>query len=195
MSRGGLLIWNDCAAEALADYERWYEEEHLPERVGLPGYRSGARYEALAGTAPRFFTLYETASPEVFLSPAYLSKLAKPTPWTQAIMPNFTGMSRTVCRQVGSRGRSVAGALVTLPEVSPEPLDEEVLGWSLWQAAGPPPTPTAEMALRSGADGTVASCLLLHLARPEEAQALAARHSSAGAYRLLSLLRHEEVAT
>ncbi|GAB5467226.1 MAG: hypothetical protein Kilf2KO_02560 [Rhodospirillales bacterium] len=200
MSRGGLLIWNDCAPEALADYERWYQEEHLPERAGIPGYRCGARYEALdlEADSQRFFTLYETASPEVFASPAYLTRLANPTPWTQRVMPAFSRMNRTVCRQVAREGLSVGGALVTVGGASAEalaPLARDCLGWSLWQAAGATGPVTPEMALRGGADATVAAALLLSFARPEEARAAAARlagQETVGCYRLLSVMTAEE---
>ena len=46
---GGILAaWNDCAPEGLAEYEHWYAH-HLAERVGVPGFREGRRYEAVPG--------------------------------------------------------------------------------------------------------------------------------------------------
>ena len=38
----------------------WHLHEHMPERVGIPGFRRGRRYIAAdAATHPEFFTLYE----------------------------------------------------------------------------------------------------------------------------------------
>jgi len=206
VARGGLLIWNDCRADGLPDYERWYREEHLPERVGIPGYRYGARYEALAEEAsPRFFTLYEAASPEVFLSPAYRDRLGAPSAWTQRVMPHFFNMSRTVCRLTGRAGLALSGTAVSLASDDPAGLvecaagalgEEGCLGWSLWQAVAEPGADTAEQALRGGPDRRIEACLLLQLGRPEEAAAWKARlapEGATGSYRLVSLMRADEV--
>ena len=50
---GILAVWNDCAPEGLAHFERWYNREHLQERVAVPGFRRGRRYEAVAGIGAR----------------------------------------------------------------------------------------------------------------------------------------------
>ena len=45
MSKPGVLaLWMDCAAGGEAEFERWYQTEHLRERVGLPGFWRGRRY-------------------------------------------------------------------------------------------------------------------------------------------------------
>ncbi len=203
MSRGGLLIWNGCRPERMAEYERWYQEEHLPERVGIPGFLSGSRYEALEAQEPRFFTYYETCSPEVLLSPRYRALLADPSPRTRAIMPAFTGMSRTVCRKRASWGIAATGSLVCLTGQEPDALaaiarDRQggaCLGWSLWQAVPEPGRETEEMALRGGPDATVEACLLLTMARREEALEMTAalrNTAQAAAYSLLSRTESQE---
>ena len=62
--RGAITIWQDVRPEARADFFAWHNQEHIPERVGIPGFLRGRRYGALEG-APEFFTLYETAGPEL----------------------------------------------------------------------------------------------------------------------------------
>ena len=45
LSRPGLLaVWNDLAAEDEAEFNAWYVEEHVPERLGIPGVHSARRY-------------------------------------------------------------------------------------------------------------------------------------------------------
>lgn len=106
--KGILAVWNDCSAGMEAEYERWYKTEHLPERLGVPGFIAGYRYEAIE--APRqYFTYYETESPQVLGSPAYLERLENPTGLTRAIMPSFTRASRTVCT-LSSRFGDIVGA-------------------------------------------------------------------------------------
>jgi hypothetical protein len=62
--RGILAVWNDCAPGSEGQYEAWYRGEHLPERVGIPGFRGGWRYRAI-DAEPEYFTFYETDTPEV----------------------------------------------------------------------------------------------------------------------------------
>ena len=54
--RGILAVWNDRVADIADFYEWWYVKQHLPERVGLPGWRFGRRYELLDadGSSPQF---------------------------------------------------------------------------------------------------------------------------------------------
>src|SRR5262249_15604757 len=69
---GILAVFNDCTPEGYQHFERWYIREHLQERVGVPGFRFGRRYELVAGGDRRFFAFYEVESPDVLSSPAYL---------------------------------------------------------------------------------------------------------------------------
>ena len=94
---GILAIWNDFDAEDLAHFERWYNREHLMERVDTPGFRIGRRYERTAMGDRHFFAFYEVDSPAVLNSPAYLQRLENPTAWTQRTMKRFRRAVRTVC--------------------------------------------------------------------------------------------------
>jgi hypothetical protein len=46
---GLLLVYSDVAAEHDAEFNRWYNEEHIPERLSIPGVLHTARYRAVAG--------------------------------------------------------------------------------------------------------------------------------------------------
>ena len=103
---GILAIWNDCAPEGEAHYERWYKSEHMQERVGVAGFRFGRRYERSSGGDRRFFTFYEVESPDVLSSRAYVERLENPTPWTTESMKYFRNMVRTVCDLRAAAGRA-----------------------------------------------------------------------------------------
>ena len=109
MEAGILAIWNDCDAAVEAEYERWYVGEHLAERVGVPGFRFGRRYQAVRAEV-RYFTFYETDAPLVLRGRAYLDRLDHPTPATRRLMGHFHNMSRTVCRKTSHAGSAMAGA-------------------------------------------------------------------------------------
>jgi hypothetical protein len=111
---GILAIWNDIAPEGYEHFERWYTREHLQERVGVPGFRFGRRYELVAGGDRRFFAFYEVDSPAVLNSTPYLQRLESPTPWTQQAMKSFRGMVRTVCDLRASAGHLIGSHAVVL---------------------------------------------------------------------------------
>ncbi len=109
---GILALWNDCAEGHLETYEAWYRGEHLFERLGIPGFQVGRRYENTA-LSPRFFTYYETETPAVLTSPGYQDRLNDPTPLTRKIMSSiFVNLSRTICERVEIHGQG-HGAYVT----------------------------------------------------------------------------------
>ena len=110
---GILAIWNDIDPVVEADYHEWYFQQHLLERLSIPGFLSARRYEA-TGAGPKFFTFYHTQSIEVMKSPAYLERVNHPTDWTRANMASFRGMNRTACRETIDLGRGVGSVAITL---------------------------------------------------------------------------------
>jgi hypothetical protein len=120
-----LAIWNDIAPGGDAEYDHWLTSEHIPERVGVPGFLRGRRYNAVAGS-PTYFTLYETEALATLQSPAYLARLNAPTPWTSKCIQLFRNNRRTACRTTLSLGAGIGGALATL-EFGPLPDGEATL--------------------------------------------------------------------
>ncbi|MEX2147339.1 MAG: hypothetical protein WED01_10035 [Candidatus Rokuibacteriota bacterium] len=96
-----LGIWIDVDPAALDDFNAWYHEQHIPERLGVPGFRRGRRYEA-TGNGPAYFTLYETQDAAVLSSAPYLARLNAPTEWTRRVLPAMTLMIRNAYRLVGA---------------------------------------------------------------------------------------------
>ncbi len=128
LGSAALAIWNDIAPGGDDEFLLWHTREHIPERVGVPGFRRGRRYLAVAGS-PKYFTLYETDSIDTLSGPAYLARLNDPTPWTRRSLPLFRNTKRTACRVSVSLGEGVGGALATI-DFGPEAgRDEELRAW------------------------------------------------------------------
>ncbi len=112
---GAVLIWNDIAPEGRDEFYAWHIAEHMPERAGIPGFRRGRRYIACdAGTAPEFFTLYETDTPQVLVGQDYLSRLNTPTPWTRNATRAFRNTSRALTIVRASYGPGPGGIIATI---------------------------------------------------------------------------------
>jgi hypothetical protein len=109
---GAVCIWHDIAPEATDEFYQWHNREHMPERVGIPGFLRGRRYIAVAG-APAYFTLYEAESADVLGGSAYLDRLNAPTEWTRRMMPAFRRVSRSICRVAYSDGIGQGGFMLT----------------------------------------------------------------------------------
>lgn len=114
LGNGAMVFWHDFAAGADGrDFHEWHSKEHLAERVGIPGFRRGYRYERVEG-ASLIFVMYEVEDVGVLTSDAYLARLNDPSPWTRRAMGYFANNNRTLCRVRASVGRGVAGHALTL---------------------------------------------------------------------------------
>ncbi len=118
--QGVIAIWNGIAEEARAEFYAWHVSEHMPERVGIPGFLRGRRYRAIdQATQPEFFTLYELQSFEVATSQGYLNRLNAPTPWTRKVTAAFRDTSRGLARVLVTVGPGPGGVLATLRFAAP----------------------------------------------------------------------------
>lgn len=194
---GGILaIWHDIDPAAEAEVLAWYEREHHPERVAVPGFLGARRYVALDG-APRWFIRYATTSPAVLASPAYLARLDAPTAWSQRSFPHFRNMTRTVCRALARGGEAEGGIVLTLrlrgggEALRPHPLAAlladlatapGIIATELWQAERTPSAlPSREKALRRAPDREVDLVAVLHAGDPQPLGALEGPLTAAGA--------------
>jgi len=87
---GLLMVWADVPADKEAEFNRWYNEEHLAERLAVPGFLSAARYEAVK-SGPKHLACYELESVAVLDSPAYKRVREHPTEWTKRCSPEVIG--------------------------------------------------------------------------------------------------------
>lgn len=108
-----VAIWHDIVPEGKRDFYEWHNREHMPERLGIPGFQRGRRYFVERGT-PEYFNLYEVDTPEVMTSQAYLTRLNNPTAWTRRALPHFRNVSRSLCRVGASFGCGQGGVIMTL---------------------------------------------------------------------------------
>jgi len=110
---GILAVFNDIPKSSEDDFNEWYNQQHVLERVGVPGFQSGRRYRGIDATH-RYFAWYETAFAGVMKSTDYVQRLEDPTTWTARVMPGFENMVRTVCTRTVRAGEGVGGAAATL---------------------------------------------------------------------------------
>jgi len=108
---GLLMVWADVPADKEAEFNRWYNEEHLAERMSVPGFLNAARYEAVKG-GPKHLAVYELDSVAVLDTAAYRRLQTNPTPWTKRCSPEAIGTTyiRNVYTMIHPRALSGAAA-------------------------------------------------------------------------------------
>ena len=42
--RAFMAVWHDIASTREAEYNTWHTRQHMPERLGVPGFLVGRRY-------------------------------------------------------------------------------------------------------------------------------------------------------
>jgi hypothetical protein len=133
--KGMLLTSMDIDPADEAEFNRWYDREHLEERVAIDGFLEARRYVAHQGS-PKYLSLYSTATFDVLDSPAYRTALANQTAWSKATSARFKNMIRAVARITVSRGQG-RGAALGIVRIRPASGSEDKLRTALREKLDP----------------------------------------------------------
>jgi hypothetical protein len=208
---GILAIWNDCRAGREADFEAWFQGEHLLERLAVPGFLFGRRHQAISGSAG-YFNFYLVDSPDVLTSKPYLERLDNPTPMTKLVMSEiFINMNRTLCHRTVRRGSFRGayavtarfndalddGALAALLSVLVA--DTNIAGGEIWSAVDPAGQPVSMEEKLRGGDKKIKACLMIDTLRQNDAKKIGAQLSKefpvadVGVFRVLCQLGRSDL--
>jgi hypothetical protein len=135
--KGMLLTSMDIDAADEVEFNRWYDREHLEERVAIEGFLEARRYVAHTGSPKNLF-LYSTRTIEVLDSPPYRARLENPTEWSKKNMARFKNMIRAVARISVSHGVGRGGKL-GIVRLRPAAGNEQALRNALTQKLDPGP--------------------------------------------------------
>ena len=133
-----LMVWADVPADKEDDFNRWYNEEHMAERLAIPGFLSAARYETVTPGAPKHLAVYEVESIGVFDSDEYGRVRANSTEWTRRAEPQVVATTyiRNTYEQIfpsdvtaDVAGSGMAPALQIGRMTVPPELEDE---WNEW---------------------------------------------------------------
>lgn len=122
--RAFMAIWSNVRPDMAAEWYRWHTEEHMPERVAIPGFLAGRRYdllpETLAPAAPlerrlqHCFMMYEGETLKTFNSDPYITRLNNPTHWTREMAPGFDNFARGACQLFTTSGDGYGGVALLM---------------------------------------------------------------------------------
>jgi hypothetical protein len=129
-----LLVYTDLPDPKYEEeFTAWYDTEHLPQLLSLPGFLDAARYVATKG-GPKYLAAYELESVDVLNSPEFVNR--RRPPWDARMSPRVIGRNYTRIvgqqiypSQVEQPERGMAPALQIGRMSVPESADAE---WNDW---------------------------------------------------------------
>lgn len=103
MENFGLLLTMTEPSPANEDeFNAWYDNEHVIERLSIPGFLSARRWQA--DTRPgegKYLATYELVSPSVLETPEYLRHVGDGlTPWSRRMLGECSVFRRWACEQI-----------------------------------------------------------------------------------------------
>ena len=114
------MVLANVEPESEAEFNRWYDREHMRERVEVPGFLSAQRYLS-AGPSPwKYLATYETESLQTLRSPAYTNALARQSSWSKRTLGKFKDPQRCVGERIARQGFGTGGVL-SLTLLRPKP--------------------------------------------------------------------------
>ena len=113
MLPGILFVWTSADPEHELDFNRWYDREHVEERVRIPGFLSGTRYQSVRGPR-KYLGLYRTTSLNAFQTPDYFKAFGQQTPWSLTNLERMRDPMRRVCAIEAEAGAGTGAWLAVL---------------------------------------------------------------------------------
>ena len=87
------------------DFHDWYETEHIPARMALPGFSSAVRYEAIDAD-PKYLACYFLNDLAELEAPAYQRLKTDPSERTARMLGNVRGFTRYICDERSDTGEN-----------------------------------------------------------------------------------------
>jgi hypothetical protein len=86
-----LIVATDVAGEMEEEFNKWYDNEHIPGLLKVPGVLNAQRYISVNGS-PKYFAIYEHENEYVQEKEEYKKILN--TDWTKRIRPHLKHFKR-----------------------------------------------------------------------------------------------------
>ena len=104
MANGLFYVYTDPGTVPEAEFHDWYDHEHGPARLTVPGVLGAYRYRALDEAKPPWLALYELDSPGVLDGPEYAALGARASDRDKSVGAGLATLDRRVYEQISSDG-------------------------------------------------------------------------------------------
>ena len=135
MPDGLFLAYTDPGSVPEDEFHDWYDNEHLPARLTVPGFHSAVRYKAADGAAPPWLAAYEI-DPGTLETPAYKALYANNSDREKSILARLAALDRREYelisdeRPAGAPAAAAASPAVLLVSISVPPgAEDDMNAW------------------------------------------------------------------
>ena len=187
--QGMLFSQMEPPPELEAEFNDWYETEHIPVRLALSGFTAAVRYRE-RGTQRKYLAVYEIGDMRILDSAGYLALKTRPSERTALMLARVNGFTRFTCKLATDTGvtNSVAPYLYAAGYDVPQELDEKFSRWWANEGASalmarPGSVRVRRYAVVSADGGPWTSIVMQDLSLPDDAldaPAVVAHSRSAG---------------
>jgi len=128
---GLLFVLSEPAPGTEADFHAWYDDEHGPARLGIPGIANGYRYHAVDGVLPSWLACYGLDL-DVLDTAEYRRLRERRSHRERAVIASLRTLERRVYRLVQAAGQppsSPATLLVATSLSVPDECATELDAW------------------------------------------------------------------
>lgn len=130
MASGLLFVYSEPGPVPEAEFNDWYDTEHAPARLAVPGFSNVCRFQAADGQVPSWLATYDIA-PGTLDSPEYKALADSASAREKSIMSTAT-LDRRVYEPLSDSAPDAAGAPPVVLAVSvsvPPPLESDLAAW------------------------------------------------------------------
>ena len=132
MAAGLFYVYTEPGSVDEAEFHDWYDHEHGPARLKVPGFRSAYRYRALDDQKPPWLALYELDSPDVIDSPGYKALAGQASDRDKAVGAGLATLDRRIYEQISEDGSPVgrpAPMILAVAMSVPASAEEDLAAW------------------------------------------------------------------
>ncbi len=105
--KGILFSQMEPPAELEGEFNDWYETEHIPVRLALPGFARAVRYVE-RDAVRKYLAVYEIDDLEVLKTPGYQALKTTPSARTELMLKRVHGFTRYTCTLAFDTGGGAA---------------------------------------------------------------------------------------
>ena len=129
MVAGLFYVYTEPGSVDEAEFHDWYDHEHGPARLTVPGFRGALRYRALDDQKPTWLALYDLDSPEIIDSPAYKALGAQASDRDRSVAAGLATLDRRVYEQISSDGSDPGPVILAVAMSVPASAEEDLAAW------------------------------------------------------------------
>ena len=129
MAAGLFYVYTEPGSVDEAEFHDWYDHEHGPARLTVPGFRAARRYRALDDQKPTWLALYDLDSPEIIDSPAYKALGAQASDRDKSVAAGLAALDRRVYEQISTDGPGPGPVIVARAMSVPASAEEDLAAW------------------------------------------------------------------